>query len=307
MIINEPNRNWLLDILHLTRSTTMRRTLYTVGILGIVSALFNFITDRFLDVHSAFSPSILSLLGVVLSIMLVFRTNTAYDRWWEGRKLWGALINNTRNLAMLAQASLPVDDRKTRKLLAVRIANFCLALCDHLRDGVKTEKLISLSETERKNYQQKEHLPSYISLQIYRLLRENQQKGNLTEADLINLKHQSEALIDICGGCERIRKTPIPFSYSVYIKLFVSLYVLLLPVGLVGEFGYFSIPVSMFIAFAMIGLELMAEEIEEPFGTDSNDLPLEAMADTIRSNVFEIFELDHRVAIEEQELYEQVI
>jgi putative membrane protein len=102
-----------------------------------------------------------------------------------------------------------------------------------------------------------------------------------------------QALLDITGACERIRKTPIPFSYNVYLKIFITAYAILLPFSLMSEFGYWSIPAVMFVFFAFIGVEMMAEEIEDPFGLDCNDLPTGTIAHTIKGNVFEILEHKH--------------
>jgi putative membrane protein len=120
------------------------------------------------------------------------------------------------------------------------------------------------------------------------------------------VKQHYFALIDVMGACERIKKTPIPFSYSVYIKIFVSLYGLILPFGLFNDFGFYAIPLTMFIFFAMLGLELMAEEIEEPFGLDCNDLPTGDIALTIKKNVFEILEQESIKETKPAELYTKV-
>ncbi|HZY82219.1 MAG TPA: bestrophin family ion channel [Cyclobacteriaceae bacterium] len=104
---------------------------------------------------------------------------------------------------------------------------------------------------------------------------------------MINLKQQHLTFTDVMGACERIKKTPIPFSYAVYLKVFISVYSLMLPFGLYLDFGFHSIPLSMFISFTMIGVELMAQEIEEPFGLDCNDLSTGDIANTIKNNVCE--------------------
>jgi putative membrane protein len=116
--------------------------------------------------------------------------------------------------------------------------------------------------------------------------------GVFTDADIMNLKQQHQVLTDVMGACERIRKTPIPFSYAVYIKLFISVYGLMLPFGLYLDFSFYTIPLSMFIFFTMIGVELMAQEIEDPFGLDCNDLSTGSIAKTIKDNVCET--LGHR-------------
>jgi len=248
------------------------------------------------------SSGFFSLLGIVLSILLVFRTNTAYDRWWEGRKQWGALVNNTRTLAVLLQAMLPGDNTQDRKFFAKHISNFCIALTEHLRNGVKLEELLHLTEEEKKFYTNRTHIPNMISLQIFNRAELIYRGGIFSEADMINLRPHISALLDIMGACERIKKTPIPFSYNVYIKVFILAYCLILPFGLIDEFQYYTIPLVMFVFFAMAGMELIGEEIEDPFGLDCNDLPTGTIANTIKNNVYEILCIYSEVEKTDQEI-----
>jgi putative membrane protein len=243
-----------------------------------------------------------SLLGIALSIVLVFRTNTAYDRWWEGRKQWGALVNNCRNLAVALHAALPEEDKETRKFFAKQITNFCIAFKEHLRDGVKIEELILMKPDELAKYATKNHIPNHINSVIYNRVEQAYRNGEIRDMDFLNIKPHVAALLDILGACERIKNTPIPFSYSVYIKQFIIFYGLFLPLGLVESYGYWTIPMSMVVFFAFIGLELMAEEIEEPFGNDSNDLPTTTISHNIKNNVFEILEARNPVKENKSEL-----
>lgn len=291
MIYYHPNKNWLKDLSHFYESKTMRKILASVAAMGIITTMFCVAVDYF-DYHAnlAMGSGVYSLLGIALSIVLVFRTNTAYDRWWEGRKQWGSLVNNTRNLAIMLHAALPEGDKESRKFFAKHIANFCIAFKEHLRDGSEIDELILTTPEERAVYKTKNHLPNYISFIIYNRTEQAFRKGEIRDMDFINLKPQITALLDVLGACERIKNTPIPFSYAIYIKMFIIFYGLFLPLGLVESFGYWTIPMSMIVFFAFIGLELMAEEIEEPFGEDGNDLPTATIAHNIKNNVFEILE-----------------
>jgi len=286
MIIYEPNKNWFRDIGNLATSWTLQRIMRGVLLLGVIAAVITGFLS-YANVEPRLHSGIFSLLGIVLSIVLVFRTNSAYDRWWEGRKLWGALVNNTRNLALYLNVSVPDDDKPSRQFFARHISNFCIALRDHLRSGTKLDEL-DLTEREKTELQGKSHQPNHISMWIYNRMRMIYKAGMFSDADFINIKGQHESLLDILGACERIKKTPIPFSYSVYIKVFISIYCLLLPFGLYLDFGWYTVPLTMFISFAMIGLELMAQEIEEPFGLDCNDLPTGDIAMNIKRNVHEL-------------------
>jgi putative membrane protein len=308
MIYYKTNGNWFGDLSKLTKSWTMVRIIRSVIAIGVYTSIVCFVVEYFGWVDSiTINTSIFSLLGVILSIFLVFRTNTAYDRWWEGRKQWGALVNNTRNLAIYIHSMFPIHDVEIRHTLATHIANFCAALVEHLRNGTKVEKLVYLSEEERTTYKQKGHIPNYIAYQIFDRIAEAHRSGEISQGDYLNIKVQHEALMNIAGACERIKKTPIPFSYVVYLRLFIIGYGVLLPFSLVTAFHYFTIPLVMFIFFALVGIELLGEEIEDPFGLDCNDLPTGDIAHTIKQNVFEILENKSSVGKERQiAMYEKI-
>lgn len=308
MILYKTNDNWFSDVSHLARSWTMVRIMRSVFAIGaytaaIVIGIYYF---ELLD-YIRLNTSVFSLLGVILSIFLVFRTNSAYDRWWEGRKQWGALVNNTRNLAIYVHTMFPKGEDDTRHFFAKHISNFCLALAEHLRDGTQLDKLIYLTDEDRTLYESKGHIPNHIALQIFERIARAHRDGEINEGDYINIKAQHQSLLDILGACERIKKTPIPFSYAVYLKIFITAYGLALPFALIATFQYATIPLAMFMFFALLGVELLGEEIEDPFGLDCNDLPTGDIAHTIKTNVFEILEVrsgkDRGI---EREMYEKV-
>src|SRR5262245_51106798 len=142
MIGYDPNRDWIRDLKHLGTSWTLRRILRAVLVVGLYAVALSALLIRLdLEGHRSISGTF-SLLGVILSIILVFRTNSAYDRWWEGRKLWGTLVNNSRNLAIQLDALLPTDDLEAREAFARLIANFALALSGHLRGEVDPSTLV---------------------------------------------------------------------------------------------------------------------------------------------------------------------
>lgn len=232
-----------------------------------------------------------SLLGFAISILLVFRTNTAYDKWWEGRKLWGSLINNSRNLAMKLNAILDSEDKENRMFFREIIPGYALALHNHLRDDETGKTLfkrnIPLLVSEQLDDNVK-HLPNQISLSIYNRVNLLLQQKKISGEQLIFLNNELQSFTDICGACERIKNTPIPFSYSTFIKKFIFIYVMTLPFGYVFNLGYIIVPVVAFVFYVLVSLELIAEEIEDPFGMDENDLPTDLMAQNIKKNVGEI-------------------
>lgn len=300
MIIYETNRSWWNDFKAFRTSYTMQRIARFASIYGLLIAVLSachwYFEDRLPD--KPMDVTVFSLLGIVLSILLVFRTNTAYDRWWEGRIHWGALVNHSRNLAVMGAACFPESGRENRHQLAVGISNFSLALKEHLRKGPKLDELIGLAPEVRERYARAEHLPALISLELHRLVESVYRKGEITGEDVLNFKPHLQALLDVCGACERIRRTPIPFSYSLYLRFFISAYSVMLPLVLIPIYSFWSVPIGILVFFAFAGIQLMAEEIEDPFGLDCNDLPTGDIALTIARNAFELLD----VSVDEPEI-----
>jgi putative membrane protein len=235
-------------------------------------------------------PVMHTLLGFAISMLLVFRTNTAYDRWWEGRKLWGALVNNSRNLAMKLETILPEGDEKNRTFFRKSIPAFASALHHHLH---KEQTRLELFEDEENRHifqriDWEKHVPNQVALLMYRQVQQLYREGVLTAEQLLFLNAELQSFTDICGACERIKNTPIPFSYSVFIKKFIFFYVMTLPFGFVFQLGFYAIPVTAFVFYVLASLELIAEEIEDPFGGDANDVPTEALARNIHRHVGEL-------------------
>ena len=264
MITYDP-KNWLRILLDFPHSPVFRTLALDVVGAGLYAALVVWVETDYFRVAVPLGPSLLSILGIILGLLLVFRTNTSYDRWWEGRRLWGQLVNISRGLAHQLDALLPIGAPR-RAEYATLLEQFPQALTSHLRRSRGTPG---------------PHVPNEIVQRMSRRLHADIAAGALPREATVALTPLLLQFDDVTGACERIRNTPIPFSYSSYVKQFVILYALVLPFGLAREFGYGTIIASMFTFFATMGLELLATEIEEPFGTDRNDLPLEQIADRI--------------------------
>jgi putative membrane protein len=224
------------------------------------------------------------LLGFVISLLLVFRTNTAYERWWEGRKLWGALLNCSRNMSMRLHVLLR-DEPEHMKSLKTLLINYPYALKNHLRNLVSDNNDELDTTYHISGLAKHKHIPVYISDSIYSRLQELNKKGVINTENFISLGTDWQQLMEICGACERIKNTPIPFSYSTFIKKFLIIYIFTLPIAYGPSLGYYAVPIVAFIFYVLTSLELIAEEIENPFGTDDNDLPLDEIAKNIRVSV----------------------
>lgn len=284
-------KTWISLIFHSYSRQVMKTLTPTLVLMTIYSAVICYL---FIDVihleESHFHPGIAmhSLLGIVLGLFLVFRTNTAYDRWWEGRKLWGAMVNSTRNFAIKLSAYISSENRADRDWFARMIPNFVYATKESLRQGVKIEELEPVDENFHEEMKKAKHAPNFVSKLMYRKVNEMYKAGQITGDQLINLDKELKDFIDIMGACERIRNTPIPYSYMMYIKKFIAIYIGTLPFGFLQQSGYMTILIVVLITFVLMSIELIAEEIEDPFGRDLNDLPTDELSAKIRDNVREI-------------------
>lgn len=231
-----------------------------------------------------------SLLGFVIGLLLVFRTNTAYERWWEGRKHWGALVNNSRNFSIKINAMLPKEEKESRELYKVLIPNYAFAMKEHLRNGVELTELEDNTFLPNKTLENFKHIPNQIAQTMYVRLQQDYIEKKISGDQLRSIDRELNAFTDIIGACERIKKTPIPFSYNLFLKKFIAAYTLTLPFGLAYDLSYWTVPICAFILYIFGSLELLAEEIEDPFGTDANDLNTDGIAETIRENVIEILQ-----------------
>ena len=291
MIAHDP-KDWFIPPYHFHRSDTLRRLFPWIIGVCIYAAIIAWLELEYwkLGPDSPLKNISLmhTLLGFVISFTLVFRTNTAYERWWEGRKLWGALMNNSRNLAMKLAAILGERDPH-RAFFRNIIPAYAVALKNHLRsEDTRIELFDDLPKHIQEKLDLEKHVPNQVAALMYRNVQEMLASGKITGEQMLFLNAELQSFTDICGGCERIKNTPIPYSYGVFIKKFVSIYVATLPFGYVFSLGYFVVPVVGFIFYALTSLELIAEEIEEPFGADENDLPLGRITRSIRAHIDEI-------------------
>lgn len=271
------------DYFWLRRPALIFMAFYTFGVCYLILEIIQPDKEEFTS-----TTTLHSLLGIVLGLFLVFRINSAYDRWWEGRKLWGSMVNSTRNFALKLSAYLDKDDRENRNWFSMMIPNFVTASKEHLRKGVQLSELEAVDDQFLDKLKARNHKPNAISGIMYSKVNELYKAGKLTGDQFFNLDKELKDFIDIIGACERIKNTPIPYSYSMYIKKFVFTYIITLPFGFVTTFKYVTIPAVLLIAFVLLSVELISEEIEDPFGRDVNDLPTDELSRKIRENIREI-------------------
>lgn len=278
------------------RGSELPRTKYRILGVVIVATLVTLMWHHH-DWHPNLKPLPFTLVSVALGIFLGFRNNAAYDRWWEGRKLWGALVNTSRSFTrqiltmVTAQPGSSPDEAALRALraeLIKRVVAFVHALRLALRDDEdlsELERFLPIEEVEA--LRNERNRPYAITQGTAERIARAWREGIIHPVHLPVLEGSMTALTDIQGACERIKGTPIPFSYTTLIHRITAVYCYALPFGLVDEVKVFTPFVCAIVAYAFFGLDVVGDEIEMPFGTDYNDLPLRAISRTIEVNLLQ--------------------
>lgn len=288
-MINYNPKNWLSFIFSFHKSDTVTILWKELIYIGLLTALITFLEIHFFPNATYLKnlTTVYSLLGFVISLLLVFRTNTAYDRWWEGRKMWGAIVNDSRNfISKLSVLDLTAQERN---YFENHFPLFAVCAKEHLR-GQRIITPSFLSAEDRAAIEKSAHQALWIILALREKLQVLRGKGVMDSLELSMLNQNLDRLVDSLGACERIKNTPIPFSYSLFIKKFIFIYVITMPLAFVELFGYYSAFISTFVFYALVSMEVLAEEIEDPFGKDENDLPTDTLSETIQRNTSELLQ-----------------
>ena len=278
----DPHR-WL-DHLFDIRGSLVREIGLRVGLCALWSVAVVIFHYHVLHVGT---PVVLhSLVGVALGLLLVFRTNASYDRYWEGRRLWGGIVNETRNLIRGASVYLAGDTALLQSLTRWT-AIYPWAVMSVLQGesifGSSADELPPGQQTTLRTCQ---HPALLVSQRMTACLNEAREKSLITDVLQASLDANIQQLVDYLGGCERIRKTPLPFAYVVHLRRALIIYCFSLPFALVESFGWFTILDVLFVAYTFFGIEEIGVEIEGPFGNDENDLPMQDICETIHRNVY---------------------
>jgi ion channel-forming bestrophin family protein len=275
---------WTKYIFSFHKSDSFRSLLPFVALIGTYSGIIAYLEIEYFELpdnsHVRNLSVIHTTLGFVISLLLAYRINSAYDRWWEGRKLWGALVNNSRNLAI--KLSVILKEEKDLAYFRKVIPSYASILNKDEETSMLLFDDVDLAINHHK------HRPNQIAKMLFQKINDLYEVKKISGDQLIILSNEMQSFTDICGACERIKNTPIPYSYSAFIKKFIFLFILTLPFAYVFTLGYYVIPVISFIFYVLASIELISEEIEEPFGNDANDLPIEIMAQNIKKHVEEI-------------------
>lgn len=254
-----------------------------IVMVGLYSAAATLVAPAVTSGRALLETNSALFVGVILSLLLAFRTNSAYDRWWEGRRLWGQLVNETRNASAKAERLLQVgsEEREQFGRLMIEFAHCLKAHLRHISDESKEQAAPAVARRQ----------PMAPVLDMYTLMAKWRNKGQIDGFDLLTLDAHVRSFADILGACERISLSPITLAHKSMILHMIFLYVLFLPWALAPSLGYWDVPFVAIGVYMVLGLKVVAEAKEHPFGTGEEDLPLDRLCQNIQRSVEEILNL----------------
>jgi ion channel-forming bestrophin family protein len=283
------NFKWLKNTLHLKNSILPKIALRVI-VSTAFSVLIVYLSTRGYNVSFTVLANIIP--SVLLGLLLVFRTNTANERFWEGRKLWGEINNNIRNLSRqiwtVSSSIKPSDKKEFLEMLWL----YSLLVKADLRNGnekptddLKFDYIPSTKLTEIGLA----FSPALVVMtHLQKSLSGFKSSGQIDQWETQSMQTLLDNLVNNLGGCQRILKTPIPIAYSIHLNQLVLIYCLTLPFQFVATLAWLTIPVVAITSFAVMGIEEIGTEIENPFGNDTNDLPIDGICAGIKFNIDEL-------------------
>ncbi|MDQ1450174.1 MAG: ion channel-forming bestrophin family protein [Acidobacteriaceae bacterium] len=288
MIVRSKSNWWTL--LFVWRGSMMKQMLPQLLIVAALSVLAVWTEGTIFRHKVPLNATPFTLVGVALALFLGFRNSSAYDRWWEGRKLWGALVNTMRTLTrqvLTMTGDAPKEARDKREFIDLLVA-FTYAMRDQLRGDVFARSAELLPPTLAAEVDGARYKPFIILRGMGEWVSARYKEGAFGEITMTAIDRNLVELSNILGGCERIAATPVPFGYSVMIHRVVYFYCALLPFGLVDAIEWMTPAVAMVMAYSFIALDSLAAELEMPFGRDENGLALDAISLNIELSIREM-------------------
>jgi len=274
----------VFELFLILKGSTLPTVAPQVFSIGVFAFGVVWLERHYFRFFHTFNPAPFTLLGIALSIFLGFRNNACYDRWWEARKLWGSLINETRALSRSAVTLLPKADAERSLRMTIAYVYCLAAFLRRKEPGAEARTYIGESaDAVLGSRSATNAILREMGREYARLLK----SGAVTDIIYKVFDERMVALAAIQGACERIRNTPVPFAYTLLLHKTAYLFCLLLPFSLVGTFGYAAPVFCIVVAYAFFGLDALGDELEDPFKEAPHGLPLNALARTIEIDMLE--------------------
>jgi putative membrane protein len=288
MIIRK-KEHWI-SMIFIWKGSVLPKLLFRLVLLFVMALAIMVFNGVVFDIKIQLNPAPFTVFGIALAIFLGFKNSTSYDRFWEARKFWGALVFTARSLTRQAQ-SLSSYDKNSKEVIYFTdlIIVFSYVFKHQLRftDPYQDiEKRLGRELAEQ--LKPIIYKPVMLINQMGAWIKTAREKGKLDAVSAANMDINFNELSHILAGCERIANTPIPYTYKVLLHRTVYIYCFLLPFGFVDSLGWMMPPIVTFIAYTFVALEAVADELEDPFGLEPNDLALNSMCHVIEDSLLEL-------------------
>jgi len=269
----------LFEVLFAFRGSILPRIIWRLVVIALVGIVAVMVADARAGIFTRIGAMPFTLIGLALSIFMSFRNNACYDRWWEGRKLWGSLIIAARSVARQAQAL----DRAERDMVLAGMAAFAAGLAARLRGGDEVAAIATRLDgsAAAPDWAIGANPTDRVLATMGRVALDALHAGRIDALVWSRLEDQLVALSQVQAGCERIAATPVPFAYSLLLHRTAHVFCLTLPLALAGTMGWWALVPSLLVGYTFFGLDALGDQLEEPFGREPNDLSLDAMVRTI--------------------------
>ncbi|AMN49773.1 bestrophin family ion channel [Psychrobacter sp. P2G3] len=280
-----------LKIFFTLRGSIIPKIYPQILLVTLLSTLITIVQHEFPLSFPSYSTAPFTLLGVALSLFLGFRNNASYQRWWEARGLWGQLVYDARSLTRQLLSFIDEDDetgRDTQRSMIHLTIAFTHAVRHRLRGTSPWEDVERFVEPiHHASMRQTQNLPDYLMRLMGKKLGDSRRQCLSSEQMIQNMDERLTSMTIVLAACERIHNTPLPFAYMLLVHRTTYLYCFMLPFGLVSSLGWATPLICAVIAYTFFGLDVLSEELEEPFGLAANQLPLTALSRTIEINLLE--------------------
>ncbi len=263
----------------------------TFGLFAWCICIVASLLEKNYKINIALEIAPFEIAGAALGLLLILRTNAGYDRWWEARKLWGGIVNQSRNL-IIGGLSYGPDDSQWREKFVKWGAVFPHITRCSLRGEKSTPEVIEiLGPEEAARVFNSGHMPSYVAWQLAELLREACEVYSMDRFAFLQIDRERAQLIDHLGACERILKTPLPLVYAIKIRRFIALFLFTLPFALLHRMdSLLLVPfVTIMVAYPIMSLDQIGIELQNPFSkANLSHLPIGDISNNIQKNLFDL-------------------
>ena len=270
------------------------------GLIATAICILAWLAERLYQVKVELEIAPFEFAGVALGLLLILRTNAGYDRWWEARKLWGGIVNQSRNVVISALSYGPADP-VWRERFVKWVAVFPhVARCDLRGEQLSREVAALVGLDGSAEIAASGHPPSFVAMKVADLLREACDSHDMDRYAFMQVDRERAALIDHIGACERILKTPLPLVYSIKIRRFIALFLLMLPFALLHRInGDWLVPfITMMVAYPLMSLDQIGIELQNPFSkANLSHLPLGDISATIEKNLIGLLRAKQTTAV----------